>query len=106
MRGLVIATFSLLVGLVLWYLVSCALFLAVEVPDMGVSRAEYIPESLGDVAGLAYSSIFMVLWSTGEHGVIGIPVCIGVAACGVVALTAILRRRDTNPMRPRARTAQ
>lgn len=102
MRALVIAILSVPIGLILWYVVSAVLFLAFEVPDMGVSRTEFVPESFGDVAGLLYSSIFMVMSSTGRYGVIGIPVCIGIVACGAVVIDKLRQRRDTPPVLPGA----
>ena len=86
MRTLAVAALSVPLGLLLWYFASVGLFIAIEIPDMGISRREYVSRGLANVPGLLYSSIVMVFWATKEFGAIGIPACLAVALLGAALL--------------------
>lgn len=85
-RTLAMAALSVPLGLLLWYFASLGLFIANEVPDLGMERTEYVSRGLANVPGLLYSSIFMVIWATKGFGAIGIPACLAVALLGAALL--------------------
>lgn len=87
-RTLVVAAISVPLGLFLWYLASVGLFIAIEVPDLGLSRSEYVTGGVKNAPGLLYSSLFMVIWATQEYGVIGVPICLAGAVVVALLLTS------------------